>query len=86
MKIVCLAQRNIVKNSDNGKWVYSGYGITFDSVGSWNFDNEFPRKVTIFGVDNRSSCYADNWKNYFLVLGESQIFGINGSFGSEKKY
>ena len=30
---------NIVKNSDKEKYVYSGYGITFDSGGSWSFDN-----------------------------------------------
>ena len=28
---------NIVKNSDKEKYVYSGYGITFDSGGSWRF-------------------------------------------------
>ena len=30
---------NIVKNSDKEKYVYSGYGITFDSAGLWSFDN-----------------------------------------------
>ena len=45
---------NIVKNSDKEKYVYSGYGITFDSTGSWSFDNEFSRNVIIFGVDNSS--------------------------------
>ena len=30
---------NIVKNSDKEKYVYSGYGITFDSGGSRSFDN-----------------------------------------------
>ena len=43
---------NIVKNSDNKKFVYSGHGITFDSAGSWSFDNDFARNVIIFGVDN----------------------------------
>ena len=27
----------IVKNSDKEKYVYSGYGITFDSTNSWSF-------------------------------------------------
>ena len=35
---------NLVKNSDQAKYVYSGYGITFDSAGSWSFDNDFARK------------------------------------------
>ena len=30
---------SIVTDSDNEKYVYSGYGITFESAGSWRFDN-----------------------------------------------
>ena len=29
-----------------GKYVYSGYGKTFDSADSWSFDNDFARNVT----------------------------------------
>ena len=29
---------SIVKNSDKEKFVYSGYGITYDSVDLWNSD------------------------------------------------
>ena len=32
---------NAVKNSDKEKYMYSVYGITFESAGSWNFDNDF---------------------------------------------
>ena len=65
--------------------MYGGYRITFDSAGSWSFDNA--RKVVIFGVDNSSSSHADDCKNNFLMLGESSTFGINGNFGSpEKKF
>ena len=45
---------NIIKNSDKEKYVCSGYEITFDSAGSWSFDNDFIRNVIIFGVDNSS--------------------------------
>ena len=77
---------NIVKNSDKEKYVYSGYGITFDSGGSWS-DNDFARNVVIFGVDNSSASHSDNRKNNFLILGEGPSFGINGSFRSpEKKF
>ena len=31
---------NVVKNSDKEKWVYSGYGMTFNSTGSRSFDND----------------------------------------------
>ena len=43
---------NIVKNSNEEKYVYSGHGVTFDSEGSWSFDNAFARNVITFGVDN----------------------------------
>ena len=57
---------NIVKNSDKEKYVYSGYGITFDSGGSWSFDNDTVRNVIFFVVDSSSSSHADNRKNNFL--------------------
>ena len=78
---------NIVKNSDKEKYVYSGYGITFVSVGSWSFDIDFARNVIIVGVDNSSSSHSDNSKNNFLILGEGPTYDINKSFGSpEKKF
>ena len=64
--------------------MYSGYGITFGSAGSWSFGNDFARNVVIFGVDNSSSSH-DNRNNNFLILGESPTYGINGSFGSLEK-
>ena len=78
---------NIVKNSDKEKHIYSGYGITFDSAGSWSFDNDFAGNVIIFGIANSSSSHSDNRKNNFLILGGAPTYGINGSFGSpEKKF
>ena len=35
----------MVKNSGKEKYVYTGHGITFDSGGSWNFDNSTARDV-----------------------------------------
>ena len=79
---------NIVQNSEKEKYLYNGYGITFDSAGSWSFDNEFARNLLIsFGVDNNLSSHSDNRKNNFLILGKSPTYGINRSFGSpEKKF
>ena len=74
-----------LKNSDKEKYVYSGYGILFDSAGSWSFDNDSAGNVTIFGADNSSSSHSDNRKNIFLILGEGPTFGINGSFESREK-
>ena len=39
---------NVVKNSDKEKYVYSRYGITFDSGDSWSFDNDFARNIILF--------------------------------------
>ena len=76
---------NIVKNSDNEK--YSGYGIAFDGKGEWNFGNDFARNVVIFGVNNCSPSHTGNCNNKFLILGEGDTFGINGSLGvPEKKF
>ena len=78
---------NIVKNSDKEKYVYNGYGITFDSADFWSFDNDTARNVIIFDVDNSSSSHSDNQKNDFLVFGKAPTFGINGRFGTpEKKF
>ena len=76
---------SIVNNSNKEKWMYSGYGIAFGGSGSWNFGNDFAENTVIFGVDNSSSPHADNLNNNFLVLGEGDTFGINGSFGAPEK-
>ena len=65
--------------------MYSGYEITFDEEGTLSFDNDYARNVVIFYFDNNSSSHADNRKTNFLVLGERNTFGINGSFGAPKK-
>ena len=48
-------------------YVYSGYGITFDSAGSWSFGNDTTRNVIIFGVDNSSLSHSDNRKKKFNI-------------------
>ena len=78
---------NILKDNDKEKYVYSRYGIVFDGKSKWSFGNDFSRNVIVFGVDNSSSSHTDNLKNDFLILGEGDTFGINGSFGAlEKKF
>ena len=51
---------SVVKNSDKEKYAYSGYGLTFDSAGSWSFDKDTARNVKIFSVDDGSSSHTDN--------------------------
>ena len=37
----------MVRNSEKENYVYSGYGITFDSAGSWSFGNDFASLLII---------------------------------------
>ena len=53
--------------------------IMKNGKGSWGFNDEFIRNIIIFEVANSSS-HNDNFKNYFLILGEGDTFGINESF------
>ena len=39
---------SIAKSSDKEKHMYSGYGITFNSAGSWSFNNDTVRIVLEF--------------------------------------
>ena len=50
-------------------------GVAFDGV----LILTLLKKVVSFGVDNSLSYYADNFTK-FLMLGEVDTFGINGSF------
>ena len=59
------------------KYIYSGYGITFDGLGSLGFGNGFASNVIIFGVDTRLSSHSDNLKNNFLVSSEGPNDDIN---------
>ena len=61
---------NIAKNSDNDKWMYSGYGIAFNGEDWWSLGNGTARKIIILGFDNSSLSYADNLKKNFLILGK----------------
>ena len=76
---------NTVENNDQEKYVCSGYIITFDSAGSWSFDNGIAKTVIIFCVENSSSSHANNRENNFLILGEGPTFGINGTCGLPEK-
>ena len=66
-------------------YLYSGFGIIFDSAGSWSFNNDSARNVIMSGVDNSLPSHSDNHKNNFLVLSEGPTFGISGRFSSPEK-
>ena len=67
---------------------YSGYGIAFDSKGSFsNPGGGYCKNVIIFGADLSSSVHANNRANNILVLGKEFIQGINSTtIYAEKMY
>ena len=73
---------NKVKNNNKRKYVYSGYKISVDGKGEQSFWNDYAINAKIGSFDNSSLSLVDNLKNYFLILGEGDTFGINGSFGA----
>ena len=58
-----------VKNADFGKYKYSGYGIGFNTHGSFSLssDSEFGKNV-IFGTGMSSSVHNDNNKKSIFIL------------------
>ena len=53
----------LIKNTDIGKYGYSGYGTGFDRRSSFSFPGGgFGQNVLIFGVDMSSSAHIDNKK------------------------
>ena len=66
----------------------SGYGIAFDSKGSFSHPNGgYGKNVIIFGADLSSSVHANTRANNILVLGKEFIQGVNGTtIYAEKMY
>ena len=79
-----------VKIAENLKInTYSGYGIGFDSGGSFSHPSGgYGKNVIIFGNDLSSSVQANNRANNILVLGNKEfIQGVNGTrIYAEKMY
>ena len=78
----------ITKNSDVDKYKYSGYGIGFDSRGSFSHPSRRnDTNVIIFGANLSSSVHANNKVNNVLVLGKALAQGTNGTtIYAEKMY
>ena len=78
----------ITKSSDIDKYQYSGYGIGFDSKGTFSHPGgSFGQNVIIFGAHMSSSTCATNRGNNILVLGKDFIQGINNTtIYAEKMY
>ena len=78
----------LTKNSDVDKHNYSGYGIGFDSRGSFSHPIEGNgTNIIIFGADLSSSVHANNKVNNVLVLRKALVQGISGTaIYAEKMY
>ena len=65
---------------------YSGYGIAFDSGGSFlHPSGGYGKNVIIFGADLTISVHANNRGNNILVLGKEFIQEIHGTITCEEK-
>ena len=78
----------ITKSRDIDKCKYSGYGIGFDSKGTFSHPTgSFGNNTIILGVDMSTSTHANNRVNNILVFGKGCIPGRNGTtIYAEKMY
>ena len=66
------------KNADPDKYVYSGYGIGFDTRIDFVLpDVSAGKNVITFEVDMSSWVYIDNKRQYILILDKSTTQGLN---------
>ena len=78
----------LTKYANIHKYKYSGYGIGFDSRGSFTHPSgEYGRNVIIFGADMSHSVHVDNKKKYILIPGKGPTQGLdNTTLTAEKMY
>ena len=77
---------NLTRNTDIDKYKYSGYGIGFDSKGTFSHSNRgFGKNVIIFGADMSSSVHANNKTRSILVFGKDFMQGIDNTTIYAKK-
>ena len=78
----------LTKNADLDKYMYSSYGIGFDSCSEfWFADGSYGKNVIIFGADMSSSVHIDNKEKDILIFGEGPTHGLdNTTLKAEAKY
>ena len=69
-----------VKNRDKEKYVYSGYGITFDGNGFWSFDNDTARNVKIEALVHQKK------KNSINFTEADAIFCLSLHYNADNSY
>ena len=69
----------LTKDVNTSNYGYSGYGICFDSGGSFTSGNITNGKnVIIFGVNTQNSIHSTNKTQNIYLMGKDFIQGING--------
>ena len=78
----------MTKNSDVEEYKYSGYGIGFDSIGSFSHsDGNNACNVIIFGADLSKKVHSSNKTSNIFVLGRNIVPKLNGkTFYAEEMY
>ena len=80
LQICLFGAVKLTKNADIDKYEYSGYGIGFDSRGSFSHPSGGDgSNVIIFEADMSSSVHANNKTRSILVLGKDFMQGIDNT-------
>ena len=78
----------IAKNADVDKYVFTGYGVGFDSRSEFSLpDVSSGKNVIIFGADMSSSVHINNKEKDILILGFGPTQGLdNTTLTAEAQY
>ena len=74
--------------TDTDKYIYSGYGLGFDSTGQFTHpQGRMARNIIIFGVNSSNSLHATNKTQNILILGHGLTQKLsNSTVYAEKMY
>ena len=74
--------------TDTDKYIYSGYGLGFDSTGQLSHpQGGMARNIIIFGVDLSNSVHTTNKTQNILILGHDLSQKVNNTtIYAEKMY
>ena len=78
----------ITKNADVGKYVFTSYGVGFDSSSEFSLpDVSSGKNVIIFGADMSSSVHINNKEKDILIFGFGPTQGLdNTTLTAEAQY
>ena len=77
----------LTKNVNPDKYLYSGYGIGFDTPGYHSLpDGSVGKNVIIFEVDMSSSVHSDNKGKDVLIRGKGPTQRLNRTLTAETRY